>query len=201
MAAAILSAASGCASPSASRLVANSQSGMQVVSAHLTAAQSDLAEAHNRLIGEPDPHQAGQELDAGRNELEQAITAGQLVRQDVLKLGESDINLQHQIDSHRNDWLGPRAKRLRDKLIVLAVLLTLGAALLRVGPLFGGPWGAAIVVAGNVLTAFVSPLIRFAWNVILRLANWLLAHLKKIGKTTVSATTGPGAPDATSGSD
>src|SRR5580658_9165617 len=93
----------GCAGENADRLVAVSQT-------HLEAASRHLDQAHDLLAAEPDPRQAGAALDAGRNELQQAIAVGQSVRQDVEKLGQSDASLQKRINSQRNDWLGPKAK-------------------------------------------------------------------------------------------
>jgi hypothetical protein len=168
-------------------LQADSQASLDAQSAHLTAAAQHLDQAHDLLAQEPDPRQAGAALDAGRDEVRLAIAAGQTVRQDVEKLGQSDASLQRKINSERNDWLGPKAKRVRNRLIVLLVLVGLGVALLKFGPLLGGPYGGAAIVAGHLLTVFAWPLFKMGWSGMVRVAGWVVGILEKIGDDALSA--------------
>jgi hypothetical protein len=202
----------GCAGENADRLVAVSQTHLDAQAAHLEAASRHLDQAHDLLAAEPDPRQAGAALDAGRNELQQAIAVGQSVRQDVEKLGQSDASLQKQINSQRNDWLGPKAKRVRNRLILILILIGIGAALLRFGPLLGGPYGGAAIVAGHVLTIFALPLFRMGWRWVVGAAEWLIGMLEKVGNDALSSAASAtsaasqsvsvsGAPHAATGSD
>jgi hypothetical protein len=198
----------GCSSPSAGDLAATSQSHLADQSAHLDAAAQHLSEAHNRLAGQADLHDVGQELDAGIDEVQQARAAGQLVQQDVEILGGSAEEWQQEIDSQRNDWLGPRVIRLRNRLILISILVGVGAALLRFGPLLGGPVGGAAIVAGHVLTVFALPLFRLAWVGIVRVWTWGVDLLEKLGdrasaaqKATTPTTKPSGATNAPAGSD
>jgi hypothetical protein len=211
IAATLMCAAAGCSAQDAGGLAADSQSQLAAQSSHLDAAGRHLTEAHNRLAGEADPEHATEELEAGQQEVQQAAAAAQLIQQDVGQLGQSATDLQQQIDSHRNDWLGPRAIRLRNRLILIAVLLSVGAALLRFGPLFGGPFGGAAIVAGHLLTVFALPVARAAWRGIVWLATWLVGLLEKLGDrvtaqknlpaTSIQTSNPPGAKHAPAGSD
>lgn len=207
IAATAVCALAGCSAQNAGNLAAAAQAQLAVLSGHLDGAGQHLAEAHNRLAGQADPNGVGQELEAGREEVQQAAAAEQMLQENVGQLGESAEELQQQFDSHRNDWLGPRAIRLRNRLILIAVLLSVGAALLRFGPLFGGPFGGAAIACGHLLTVFALPLGRMAWRGMVRAASWVVGLLEKVGDraaaaSNVAQTTNPfGATHAPAGSD
>jgi len=196
-------ALTACATDGVARLAAVSQSHLDQQSSHLDAAAQHLLEASRRLAGQNDPHKAAEEVDAANEQVRQAIAANQQIRQDETALRSAAESLQKHIDEHRNDLLGPRAIRIRNRLILIAVLLLLGAALLRFGALLGGPLGGAAIVAGHFLTVFAWPILRGAWAVIVRLARWAWSELGKIADRAAPASpqsSVPGAVHATLGS-
>ncbi|MGD1275691.1 MAG: hypothetical protein ABR964_00535 [Tepidisphaeraceae bacterium] len=173
-------ALTACATGGVARLAAVSQSHLDQQSSHLDAATRHLLEAHRRLATQNDPHNAVEEVDAGNEQVRQASAANQQIRQDEIALRNAATSLQKHIDEHRNDLLGPRAIRIRNWLILIAVVLSLGAALLQFGPLLGGPLGGAVIIAGHVLTVFAWPILRGAWALTVRLARWAWSGLEKI---------------------
>ncbi len=203
--AALVCGLSGCAAPSLSSRAALSQSHLDEQGGYLNSAISHLQAAHDRMQSQPDPHQAGEELDAGRSAVGLAQADAQKISQDVHDLAQSEasarqtaVSLQHEIDSHRNDLLGPRAKRIRNHLILCSVLIGIGWGLLKIGPLFGGPFGGGVLVLGHLLTGFLSPLvstIRFLlamlWRGIVSLTRWGVARLEKLGNAKSAGIANP----------
>jgi hypothetical protein len=154
----------------------------------LASALQDLGEAQQRLRSQPDPHNAGEKIDAGCIHVRQAWVQNQTIAQDLYQLNETAASLQHQIVEHRNDLLGPRGRRIRNEIIILAVLVGIGAALLRIGPLFGGPFGGAVIVVGHLLTACIVPLLSGlwwllsqAWSAAVVAVKRIIAALEKLG--------------------
>jgi hypothetical protein len=194
-----LCALAGCAATNATQLAGLSQSHLDDLSAHLDAAGQDLLVAQTRLAGEPDPHQAIQAVNGGIGEIQLAGAVASQVRQDVTELSSKATALQRQIDEHKNDLLGPRAIRIRNRVICIAVLISIGAALLQWGPLLGGPWGGAAIVIGHLLTAFLLPIVRFAWKVILWVFDFVVGALSDLGNKAATPTQS-GASNAQAGS-
>lgn len=195
----------GCANGGAA-LSSASRTHLDDQSAHLQAASDHLTEAHKRLAAEPDPHNAAAEVDAGNSEVQQAQQSNLLIRQDLGNLSNSAANLQKEIDSHKNDLLGPRAIRIRNRVILAIVLLSVGAALLQLGPLMGGPFGGAMIVIGHLLTIFISPLLKLAWAGLVWLWGWIETELEKLGNKAVASAkpttlNSQGASNASAGSD
>jgi hypothetical protein len=183
-----------------------SQTHLNEQGAVLGDTMQHLQEASRRLAGQADPNRAGDELTAGRLGVQQASILNQTIRQDVTELSKSAASLQQQIDDHRNDWLGPRARRLRNRIIVLLILVSIGAALLKLGPLFGGPFGGGAIVAGHLLTAFALPLIRGIWTVLgyvwtetIAAAKWLAEKLTNLAAANAPANSPPSVTSASIG--
>jgi hypothetical protein len=177
----------------------------------LASALADLDQARQRIRSQADPHQAGDAIDAGYEQIRQAAAANGTIAQDLRQLNERALSFQHQIDVHRNDLLGPRGRRIRDGLIIIAVLVAVGAALLQLGPLFGGPIGGVVIIAGHLLTAFIVPLLsglrwllEQAWERVVPTIRSVIAWLKRLGSaksTTVGKqTSGAIPPNATTAS-
>lgn len=182
------------AAPRLSEQTQASQTHLQEQGILLGNALQHLQEANRRLSAQADPNRAGDELMAGRNGVEQANTLNLQIRQDVTELGTSAASLQKQIDDHRNDWLGPRARRVRNRIILLVILVLIGVALLKLGPMFGGPFGGGAIVAGHLLTAFALPLIRglwtllgYAWTGGAALGKWLAEKLANLAAAKAPA--------------
>ena len=111
----LLCALSACSGPGLSNSAALSESHVDEQGGHLSSAMGHLQEAHDRLALESDPHLAGQELEAGRASVGLAQGDNQKISQDIRDLAQSEAvaqqkaeSLQREIDSHRNDLLGPR---------------------------------------------------------------------------------------------
>jgi hypothetical protein len=184
----------GCAPQNVAAQAAASQSDLDLQQTHLNSAAQHLAEAHSRLAQEPDPRNAGSEINAAGNAVLQARSESQKIGQDVVALSNATESLQHEIDGHRNDLLGPRARRIRNRVILAMVLATLGWGLLRIGPLFGGPLGGGAIVAGHLLTAFAIPILKAAWFALGIFWTWMLglwryamAGLSSLGGTGAGA--------------
>jgi hypothetical protein len=189
----ILCLATGCAGPSPAQIAAQSQSHLDAQDNQLTSASQHLAAAATRLAAEPDPRRAGDELAAGAAQVRQASQSNQAIRADVQTLGDQAVALQKQIDSHQNDLLGPRGKRIRNYLILAGVLIAVGAILLRVGPLLGGPVGGAILLTGHLLTAFAWPVLQAIVSYAGGIWSWVIAKLSALGG---SSTANPNTPAA-----
>lgn len=189
-------ALTACATGGVAQLAAVSQSHLEQQSSHLDAATQHLLEAHRRLATQNDPHNAAEEIDAGNEQVRQASAVNQQIRQDELALRKAAESLQKHVDEHRNDLLGPRAIRIRNWLIVIAVVLSLGAALLQFGPLLGGPLGGAVIVTGHVLTVFAWPILCGVWAVTVRVVRWALSGLEKIADRAAPASPPPSASGA-----
>jgi hypothetical protein len=178
---AVVSAA-GCGAVPLNQKIGSSETHVDSQATALTDANQHLQEAQNRLSKQPDPRNAGAELKQGIANVQTASAINTQIRQDVQSLGSTAQNLQTQLIDHQNDWLGPRARRLRNHILIAISLLALGAGLLWLGPMFGGPIGGAAIVAGHLLTAFTVPI----WNLTIRgfstAWNWLAA----MSKSTVS---------------
>ena len=165
--------------------------------AQLDAAATHLNVASQRLSKETDPQHAAEELAAGAAQVQLARTATKAISRDISDLGGQAVLLQRKSDAHQNDLLGPRGKRIRNRVIILAVIAAIGCSLLQLGPVFGGPIGGAVLVAGHVLTAFMVPvfglLVKFlgvAWGWIAAGGQWAIGALDRLGtakKTNVSA--------------
>jgi hypothetical protein len=187
LAALFVCALAGCAASSATQLAGLSESHLDDLSAHLDAAGQDLLAAQARLANQPDPHQAIQAVNGGYAEIQQAAAVDSQVQHDVSDLASKATALQKQIDEHKNDLLGPRAIRIRNRVICIAVLISIGAALLQWGPLLGGPWGGAAIVIGHLLTLFIMPIFRFAWRVILWVFDFVVGALNDLGQKAATA--------------
>jgi hypothetical protein len=189
--------AGGCAGMGASDRRAAAIARVTAQTAQLDAAATHLNVASQRLSKEADPQHAADELAAGAAQVQLARTATKAISLDISELGGQAVSLQAQIDAHQNDLLGPRGKRIRNRVIIVAVVAAIGWSLLQLGPVFGGPIGGAVLVAGHVLTAFVVPvfglLTKFlgvAWGWIAAGGKWAIGALDRLGttkKTGVSA--------------
>jgi hypothetical protein len=159
----ILALLFGCAAPPIENQTAAADLHLEDQRAVLSSAKSHLTQAALRLSAQPDPRHAGEELTATSAAIDRAIELGQMLQSDIAGLGGVAIRLKAQIASHQNDLLGPRGQRIRNRVIAIGVLVTLGIVLLQVGPLFGGPFGAGVIIAGHILTAFAQPALRGLW--------------------------------------
>jgi preprotein translocase subunit SecF len=185
----------GCAAP-LSALATAAQAHLAQQADDLAGAMTDLDQARQRLASQADAHQAAAKVESSYGLVRQAAEQNQAIAQDFRQLNATAQALQHQIDAHRNDLLGPRGKRIRNTVIILAVLIAIGAALLQLGPIFGGPVGGAIVVAGHLLTAFIVPLmqglwwlVEQAWSAATLGADWVVAELEKLGNAKTNTVT------------
>ena len=186
----------GCGVAPLAARVTVSQAHLAQQASELAGALADLDQARQRIQSQADPHQAAQAINAAHDQVRQASADNRTIAQDLNQLNETASSLQHQIDAHRNDLLGPRARRIRNGLIIVAVLVGVGPALLQLGPLFGGPVGGVVIVAGHLLTAFIVPLLRGlrwlleqAWAAAVPAVLWIITQLEKLGsanKTTVA---------------
>jgi hypothetical protein len=186
----LLTALSACASPAPRELAGISRTHLDQLDQLLTSARGQLLSARRDLSSAAppaNPPAAAHDLDGGARSLATAHDLVPLLRQDVQSLSDAAVNLQNQIDAHQNDLLGPRAKRIRNRLILLALLASIGAALLRVGPLFGGPLGGAAVLTGHLLTAFAVPLITTTFSILRRILSWTIGKLLSIAKLIPSS--------------
>jgi hypothetical protein len=162
----------------------------------LANAMADLVQARQRLSSDADPHQVGPEIESAYDDVQRAAAANRIIVRDFQKLDQNAQLLQHQIEAHRNDLLGPRGRRIRNGMIIVAVLVGIGAALLRLGPIFGGPIGGVAIVAGHLLTAFIVPvmkglwwLVQSAWSAAVLGVKSLVAALEKLGGDKAKAVT------------
>jgi hypothetical protein len=178
----------GCAGRSISAQRSASQTHLDQQDAQLAGASKHLQEARRRLGAEPDPRNAAQEVTAGYEQVQQVSATSQQIRNDVGALSDTASLLQRDIEDHRDDLLGPRGRRIRNRVILAAILAAIGYGLLQIGPLFGGPVGGIAIVFGHLLTAFAIPALRaamttfrMAWNSALGIGGWIVSLLGKIG--------------------
>ncbi|MDP9175424.1 MAG: hypothetical protein M3O30_16400 [Planctomycetota bacterium] len=188
-----------CAARNFATRAAQSQSRLDDQSQQLGSAAAHLREAHRRLAQEPDPKSAATEVDASLQDVTQAAQSTQHIRQDITDLSSAAQSLQHQLDARHNDLLGPRAQRIRNRVILLATLAALGWGLLQLGPTLGGPLGGGAIVAGHLLTAFAFPLLHAAWSalrsilatiIVVATAIWTraISALNQLGSTATRST-------------
>jgi hypothetical protein len=170
----------GCAGPSAAQEASVSQSHLDREENLLTDALHHIDTARREIPTSAGLQSAPGEISAGYNSLSAAHDLLPTIRKDVTDLADTATSLQNQIDSHRNDLLGPRARRIRNRVIVISLLLGFGAALLQLGPLIGGPFGGGLIVAGHLLTVFLVPLWQAALAVLKKTISAAVAGITKI---------------------
>ncbi|MGA2583170.1 MAG: hypothetical protein ABSG31_07830 [Tepidisphaeraceae bacterium] len=211
----LLASLGGCAAPSAAQQASLSQSHLDQQVNLMNDALTHVQAARQNLAAGADASHATANLDAGIQSLEQALALAPLLRQDITALSNTAVSLQKQIDAHRNDLFGPRAIRIRNRLILVAILVGLGAALLQLGPLLGGPFGGGLIVAGHLLTAFIVPLGGLAFKLLGKLFasieskfSSVITFLDHLGNQVASSnaktptpTTSPAAATIAAGSD
>jgi len=199
---------SGCGVAPLAAQATLSQAHLAQQASELASALADLDQARQRLRSQADPHQAGEAIEAGYDQVRQASAANRIIAADLRQINERALSFQHQIDAHRNDLLGPRGRRIRNGVIIIAVLVAVGAALLQLGPLLGGPVGAVVIIAGHLLTAFIVPLLaglrwllEQAWARVVPAVQWIVARFQKLGSagnaTVAHQASGAMSPNAT----
>lgn len=183
----------GCAAPLSAQATA-AQAHLAGQADDLAGALADLDQARQRVSSQADPRQAAAAIESASGRVRAAAQQNRAIAQDFRQLDATAQSLQHQIDAHRNDLLGPRGKRIRNAVVVIAVLIGIGAALLQLGPVFGGPVGGAIVIVGHLLTAFIVPLfqglcwlVEQAWSAAVLGARWIVAELEKLGNAKTNS--------------
>jgi hypothetical protein len=172
--------AGGCARTDIGDRQSTAQSHLAQQGEFLAGAMGHLDRARARLGAETDPAKAGDEISAGYAQVQRADSLRREMGRDVSDLGGAAVSLQREIDSHRDDLLGPRGKRVRNRVLLVMVLAAIGWGLLELGPVFGGPVGGAVIVAGHVLTAFVVPLVGLEWKLIVAAWEWIVAALDRL---------------------
>jgi hypothetical protein len=197
--------AGGCAASIEDR-EARSREHLDQEDQYLSGAMEHLQAARQRLGGQADPEKAGDELAAGASQVAQARGMQSLIRGDVSQLGGTAAALRKEIDSHRDDLLGPRGKRIRNRIVVLAVVAMIGWGLLRLGPVFGGPVGGGVIVLWHLLTAFAVPLVRLLgivlseiWKGAVLAGQWVAGRLEKLANAKAGGGTQGAAAAGASG--
>jgi hypothetical protein len=173
----------GCSAQSLSAQATAARAHLAQQADELSNAMAELVQARQRLSSNGDPDRVGPEIEAGYDHVRRAAEANRIIARDFQQLNENAQLLQHQIEAHRNDLLGPRGRRIRNGVIIVAVLVAIGAALLQLGPIFGGPIGGVAIVAGHLLTAFIVPILKGLWW----LAQWTWSEAALGVKSAVAA--------------